>query len=349
MTDDPAFCRRMLPLVSRTFAACINLLPRRLAYEVLIAYLLCRIADTIEDAPELANEEKYRLLHAFAEHLDSGSMAAIAQVFSHLEQIGPDQELVIHGDRVLREYRQLRSASRRAIAPWVVEMCQGMADFSCDSRLQPNAHGMQALMDLGDLDQYCYFVAGTVGHLLTELFAIHHPRLTQRHYVRMKQLATSFGLGLQLTNIIKDVADDSQRGWSFVPRRLCEELGTSPEQLLNPSHTDAAKAVMARLINKAQRHLDDALMYCQTIPRSAYRIRLFCLTPLYFAVRTLSRARHDPRLLDPQHKVKISRAEVYRTLRTSALVAPTNTMVNGYYRRLLGNQYSAPTAPTNSR
>lgn len=349
MTSDAAFCQRMLPLVSRTFAACIGLLPRRLSYEVLIAYLLCRIADTIEDAPELSNGEKHRLLHDFAQRLDAGTLDEIAQTFAQLEHIGPDQELVIHGDRVLREYRNLRPASQAAIAPWVVEMCHGMADFSCDARLQPSTSGMQALMDLSDLDRYCYFVAGTVGHLLTELFAIHHPRLTRRHYSRMKSLATSFGLGLQLTNIIKDVADDSQRGWSFVPRRLCEELGTSPETLLDPAHEQAAKAVMAQLIAKAQAHLDDALAYCQAIPRSAYRIRLFCLTPLYFAVRTLTRARHDPRLLDPQHKVKISRTEVYRTLRTSALVAPTNTMVSGYYRRLLAQRGAvALTAPTDS-
>ena len=74
---------------------------------------------------------------------------------------------------------------------------------------------MSALIDVADLDQYCYYVAGTVGHLLTALFPLHHRRLSKDHEKRLKALATSFGLGLQLTNIIKDVADDARRGWSF--------------------------------------------------------------------------------------------------------------------------------------
>ena len=72
----------------------------------------------------------------------------------------------------------------------------------------------------------------------------------------------------------------------FVPRNLCADHNTSPEELLAPDKQDEAKAVMARLIDKAQGHLDDALQYCVNLPRSAYRIRLFCLTPMYFALRT---------------------------------------------------------------
>ena len=70
------------------------------------------------------------------------------------------------------------------------------------------------------------------------------------------------------------------------------------------------------------------------MPPSDYRIRLFCLAPLYFAVRTLALARRDPRLLDPGHKVKISRGAVYRTLLAGFVVAPSDCLVRGYYRRL---------------
>jgi farnesyl-diphosphate farnesyltransferase len=195
---------------------------------------------------------------------------------------------------------------------------------------------LEALASVDDLDRYCYYVAGTVGHLLTELFWLHHGRGSDRRYQTLTSLATSFGLGLQLTNIVKDLADDRRRGWSFVPRQLTRLAGIDPEQLQEPRHRDASRQVMELLIAKANAHLRDALDYCIELPRSQYRIRLFCLTSLYFAVRTLRRARLDPRLLDPDHKVKISRAEVYRTVIVTHLVAPIDGLVRAYFRHLAG-------------
>jgi farnesyl-diphosphate farnesyltransferase len=212
-----------------------------------------------------------------------------------------------------------------------------MAQFArIHARARPDH--LEALASLEELDRYCYYVAGTVGHLLTELFALHHPRLTKKHYAKLKALSTSFGLGLQLTNIIKDVADDRQRGWSFVPKQLCSLAGTTPENLFSEDVTRQSQLVMSLLIAKAKRHLKDALTYCTTLPRSAYRIRLFCLTPLFFAVRTLHKAERDPRLLDPHHKVKITRGEVYRILCTTYVLAPNNHLVRAYYRQLAGKK-----------
>ena len=51
-------------------------------------------------------------------------------------------------------------------------------------------------------------------------------------------------------------------------------------------------------------------------------------------MRTLERAADDARLLDPGHKVKITRGDVYRTLCLTYVVAPSNHLVRGYYRRL---------------
>jgi farnesyl-diphosphate farnesyltransferase len=208
-----------------------------------------------------------------------------------------------------------------------------MAEFARrHARARPG--NLEALSSLHDLDRYCYFVAGTVGHLLTDLFRLHHHRVTRRHYENLKKLSTSFGLGLQLTNIIKDVADDRQRGWSFVPRQLCEAAGITPDDLTDPARRDHAQSVMRQLIVKARGHLQDALKYCLHIPRSQYRIRLFCLTPLFFAIQTLRLATRDPKLLDPSHKVKITRADVRRTIRMTFLVAPNNYLVQAYFRKL---------------
>ncbi len=331
--DDRAYCVAMLPKVSRTFALCIRLLPRRLEHPVLVAYLLCRVADTIEDATQLDPAAKARLLDAFGRCLDEHASDPDGIAGAFTAPASDEERLAHNATAVLREYRRLGEAQQAAIRPWVQEMCHGMAEFQ---RASAGADRLEALATVDDLDRYCYFVAGTVGHLLTDLFRLHHAGVGPRRYGRLVRLATSFGRGLQLTNIIKDVSDDRRRGWSFVPRQLCELVGIRPEDLHSDAHRDAAHRVMLALIDKAKGHLVDALEYSTTLPRRAYGIRLFCLTSLYFAVRTLRLAERDARLLDPAHKVKISRGDVRRTLVATRIVAPSNALVRGYFRALAG-------------
>jgi farnesyl-diphosphate farnesyltransferase len=327
----------MLPKVSRTFAICIRLLPSELEHPVLVAYLLCRVADTVEDTTDLGATNKGQLLAHFSRCLgDEGLEAApLRAAFRHARS--DEETLAREADAVLREFHRLSGVQRQAIRPFVQEMCAGMAEFTSRERVTPS--GEVALDTVEDLERYCYYVAGTVGHLLTELFRLHTRSVGTQRYRRLKALATSFGLGLQLTNIIKDVADDRRRGWTFVPRQLCQLAGIKPEQLQDAQHRAQAGTVMRILIDKAKSHLCDALEYSVRLPRHQYRLRLFCLTSLYFAVRTIRLAEEDQHLLDPTHKVKISRTEVYRTLRATKVVAPSNGLVRAYFRHLAGDAW----------
>ena len=56
---------RILPDVSRTFALTIPALPAELRDVVANAYLLCRLADTIEDEPVLDSNSKTKFLEQF--------------------------------------------------------------------------------------------------------------------------------------------------------------------------------------------------------------------------------------------------------------------------------------------
>lgn len=331
---DLAYCEEMLPRVSRTFALCIKLLPPDLERSVMVAYLLCRIADTIEDAEHLPAGGKRALLRRFAENV-----AAPGDDVDYLQEAfsgdgSAEDHLCHHANRVLRAFGRLNRDEQEAVRPWVEEMCAGMVEFSREPVTAGGESAMPSLERLEDLDRYCYYVAGTVGHLLTALFSL---KLAQRDRNRIPQLeayATSFGLGLQLTNIIKDAAKDHRLGWSFIPRELCEREGINVDELFGPGHADASRRVFSVLIDKARAHLQDALHYTTLFPATQYRIRLFCLTSLYFAVRTLSLAAAEDGQLVEGGTVKITRGEVYRILATTCVVAPSNRMVRWYFRRL---------------
>ena len=61
------YCTQVLSKVSRTFAPTIRMLPKRLYLPVTVAYLLCRIADTVEDETSLSKQDKEKLLLTYAD------------------------------------------------------------------------------------------------------------------------------------------------------------------------------------------------------------------------------------------------------------------------------------------
>src|SRR5690606_2736574 len=106
---------------------------------------------------------------------------------------------------------------------------------------------------LADLERYCYFVAGTVGHLLTDLFATVLGRPIEP---ALRAQAERFGAGLQMVNILKDVTEDRARGWSYIPRTTCVEHGVDVAALLDPTRRDRAHAAVAPVFVMAREHLD---------------------------------------------------------------------------------------------
>src|SRR5262245_38580677 len=127
-------------------------------------------------------------------------------------------------------------------------MSQGMREYS--ARADASACGLR-LTDLNDLERYCYYVAGTVGGLLTSLFLPEVPEdagwplrmAPAEREAFLRDRAKSFGLGLQLVNIVKDVASDLERGDCFLPEALAEAHGVPLDRLLDPAYRKNGLAV----------------------------------------------------------------------------------------------------------
>lgn len=307
--EDWAYCREALAQVSRTFSRPIAMLPDPLERAVTCGYLLCRVADTIEDHAGLDIDRKDQLFDQFLRLLDGRLDAqVVADAFREVPGDAPDLELARTLPRVMRVYRALERPAQATCSQWVAEMARGMALYA---HRPAGEDGLHALYTLDDLERYCYFVAGTVGHLLTELFVQRlGPSLSEEDARVLRRHAEAFGVGLQLVNILKDVTDDRERGWSFIPRHLCAEEGMQLRELLDPAKRRQAHAAVAPIFDRATRSLDRALEYALAIPSTEHGIRLFCLLPLWMAVRTLAVARGNDAMFEPHAPVKISRDEV---------------------------------------
>lgn len=321
---DIDYQQRSLQEVSRTFALTIPQLPEPLALVVGNAYLLCRIADTIEDAPGLSPGERRVRSMEFI-RLVSGEPGAeqFARAQADLaDRVSPaEAELLAHVPQVLRITHSFRHEQRRILERCVRIMATGM------SRHQQRASN-RGLPDMQSVDDYCYHVAGVVGEMLTELFCDYSPAVAT-HRDELMRLAVSFGQGLQMTNILKDVWEDRRRGACWLPQELFRAAGLSLEDA-SPDNA-AYQQTLRQLVGIAGGHLDNALCYTLLVPPAEPGIRRFCLWAVGMAVLTLQKINKNPGYRSGR-EAKISRRSVYATIFLIRLFAGSDRMLRLLFR-----------------
>jgi farnesyl-diphosphate farnesyltransferase len=284
------------------------------------AYLLCRIADTVEDDPRLAAPEKASLLARLPACFDDAAAAtAFARDSARLTGDAAHLELVRHADLVFIRFRSLPTATREHVRRWVTEMIDGMRKFVL---AYPRGIRIQSLTEYRE---YCYYVAGTVGYLLTDLWHEHSPSIGARQYETLRARSRAFAEALQTVNILKDVARDaSEENSIYVPDELLRAHGGDHATMLAVDRGAATQAALGTLVDLAWHDLDQATSYLLAIPRRAVSIRLFCVLPLVFAYATLRDLTRTPGALAQRTVVKISRAEVRALTALSVLAIFSN-------------------------
>lgn len=325
--DDLDYQQRILQGVSRTFALTIPQLPEPLRCVVSNAYLLCRIADTIEDDKHLPFREKRRFADRFIGIVaGTESAAEFAQsLHSRLSPSATDEErdLIQHTAAVIRVTHGFNQRQRTALERCIRIMADGMARYQ-ESNVR---HGLK---DMADMDGYCYHVAGVVGEMLTELFCDHDPEI-DRHREELMRLSVSFGQGLQMTNILKDIWDDQRRGMCWLPRETFERFGADL-CAMQPGESGAGfETALGYLIGVARSHLANALNYTLLIPRRESGIRRFCLWALGMAVLTLRRI-NSRRAFRSGQEVKIPRRSVKATILFTNLLTRHDALLRLLFR-----------------
>ena len=316
--SDEAYQVYSLQGVSRTFALTIPQLPEKLRLQVGNAYLLCRITDTIEDEVSLTIEQKERFASEFVKVVKGDASAnyfaaALSDVLTD-STVEAERDLIRNTERVIRLTHSFSKSQRHAIGCCVNEMATGMIRF----QKQQSLNGLQDTKELGD---YCYYVAGVVGIMLTELFC-NYSHGIMKNREQMLNLAVSFGQGLQMTNILKDIWDDQQRGVCWLPRDVFLQCGFDIKNIVSCRNDDCYLTGMASLIAIASMHLRNALQYTLLIPKEEKGIRRFCFWALGMALLTLRKLNKHKDFHSGQ-EVKISRNSV------KAVIAATELVIAG--------------------
>lgn len=325
---DLDYQQKILPGVSRTFALTIPVLPDRLAAVVTNAYLLCRLADTIEDDVGLDDLQKSTFHARFVAVVEGTEPAEpFARALSPLlsDDVLPDEhELVDNAAQVIRVTHGFSDQERAALTRCVRIMCSGMPQFQRNRSLR-------GLVDLEQMDNYCYYVAGVVGEMLTELFCLHTPELN-KHHDQLMRLAVSFGQGLQMTNILKDIWDDRRSETCWLPRSMFDSGDFALERLDELHRTETFAEGLRELVGVAHAHLRNALEYTCLIPKREVGMRRFCLWAIGLAVLTLRNIHRNPAFTSG-NDVKVSRRTVKATIVTTNLTLRSNRALRMIFDR----------------
>ncbi len=320
--SDDEFQALLLEGVSRTFALTIPQLPSKLYSAVANAYLLCRIVDTIEDEVSLSAGQKKFFCSGFIDVVKTGFNAELfavdlAPLLS--DQTIPAEHTLIHVlPRVIQITHSFEADQIEALASCVETMAAGMPIFQAQNL-------SEGLATLADLDKYCYYVAGCVGEMLAKLFCHYSPEIAE-HREELLKLSVSFGQGLQMTNILKDIWDDAQRGVCWLPQDIFTETGFDLKNINLQQNDPAFAKGLEHLISIAQDHLNNALIYTLKIPSHETGIRNFCLWALGMAVLTLKKIKQN---INFRHsdQVKITRKSVKTTILTTKLLGRSNLLL----------------------
>ena len=324
--NDERYQDLILQGVSRTFALTIPQLPEALRRVIGNAYLLCRITDTIEDDSALTSEQVKQLSHMFSEVVCGNTAAEeFAQKLYPLlsdHTIPAEHDLIKNTPTIIRITHSFNLTQRNALERCVRVMGQGMSIYQ-------EIESLEGLRDLSAMNQYCYYVAGIVGEMLTELFCDYSAEINT-HKSALMELSVSFGQGLQMTNILKDIWDDRKRGVCWLPQDIFLKNGFNLRDL-HPGMTDIKfQAGLTELLGITKGHLYNALRYTCLIPSQEKGIRRFCLWAIGMAILTLKKI-NQHRNFSEGRQVKISRRSVKATILVTSLFASYDQALNSLF------------------
>lgn len=333
-----ALLNDLLKKVSRSFYLTLLAVPRTVRDQVGLSYLFARAADTIADTDLIDRGGRLLFLKQFkaqfaGDQVGWSDVRAIQAALIQHQTESAERALLERLEDCFRLYLAFAPEDRRRIRELLSTLTNGMemdlTVFPGDSALD-----LTALRTLDDLDRYTYYVAGCVGEFWTAMMCAHLPSLTRWNATEMAAIGVRFGKGLQLTNILKDLARDLQRGRCYIPEMLLREAGLAPKDLLTPDRLSAFRPVLVKLLRIALEHLDQGWLYTMAIPRREIRLRLACMWPILFAGATLQRVVASPDLLNPSVNVKMSKRHVRGIMALTILTGACGYVATALWGRL---------------
>lgn len=223
-----AYCRRITREYAKTFYMATRFLPNKKQRSIFAIYALCRyVDDLVDEAEDLILNKK--ITAGDTRELLEQWKDKLRRTYNG-EQFN-DPILLAFSD-VLRQYH--------IPIELPFELMDGVCMDLTKSRYQ----------NFGELYDYSFKVASVVGLMVSEVFGYTTPKATDH--------AISLGIGMQLTNILRDIGEDLERDRIYLPQDELKRFGISEAQLFDHEIDDSFIAFMEFQIQRAESYYEDA-------------------------------------------------------------------------------------------
>jgi farnesyl-diphosphate farnesyltransferase len=269
--------------VSRSFSLAIPLLDQGLREIIGLGYIILRMLDSIEDAslePKI-RKELYTNFLLFLSKVDVP--VEVCELFSKQKWEGiteEEKELFTTDNlvKIIKYFWSIDKYYQDIIRSCVQEMMLGMKKFTWDNEkiFVSSSPMKKSLRSQGLYDEYCYYVAGTVGIMLTKI-CIYYYRSNLKFTKSLLNKSLGFSRVLQKVNIIKDWKKDIQKGYCFLPAVFFKKIKNLEEIKIN----------LSAAIKDITKDFSLAKKYLESLPREFVGFEKFCLMALLPAYETI--------------------------------------------------------------
>ena len=291
--NDITLCYDILKDVSRSFAEVICQLPNNISLDFVILYLRARALDTIEDETQLLNgdlKKKKKILKNF--HKETNDIPYEINDKKY-------QKLLNNYSTIMNVNSILSITSQKLIKKIIKKMAKGMIKY-LDTKLET----------MEQYNDYCYYVAGLVGEILTQFSVtsgfedpnfinqtIKNKNVFSNH--RKGGLDKSMGIFLQKTNIIRDYKEDIELNKQWWPKEIWRKYSDDFSHL--PESPNAVNCIN-ELINDNLENIPDILEYLKLVKNDDYF--KFCATPQIIALHTQALCYNNEKLYRQNLKIR---------------------------------------------
>jgi phytoene synthase len=245
-------CRRMTRHHAKTFYFASHVLPAQKRTDAYAVYAFCRHVD---DQIDLAPDETARLR----------ALADLSHLLHAVYLPGESAESWENSLPWLRAFRE--TIQRRAIpAAYFEDLLKGVE----------MDRGRVRLQTWNELDTYCYHVAAVVGLIMVHVLTEPSPELLKP--------ARDLGTAMQLTNILRDIAEDWQRDRLYLPADELEKFGLTEDDIARQRTGDSFRAMMRFQIGRARAYYSYADPGIVALPADGSRFCARLMSTVYGAI-----------------------------------------------------------------
>ncbi len=329
----------LLREVSRSFYLTLRILPSPVRTQIGVAYLLARATDTIADTDAVPAPERLGALELLRRRIVTGPGASAPDLrgLAGRQVLAGERALLERINEALVFLENLAPADQQRVRDVLNVIVGGQAlDLQRFEPARVN-RTVTALASAEELDDYTYRVAGCVGEFWTRMCVAHlfptpdDPLDPHSPASWFESAGVRFGKGLQLVNILRDLPRDLRQGRCYLPQDALVRVRLTPADLLEPSNEGRMRPVYDEWLQRASGHLENGWRYTCALPSGAIRLRLACAWPVLIGARTLAALANGP-VLDPERRMKVSRAEVRRIMRRTICTLPFRRRWQALYR-----------------